>query len=99
MMIGVTHMGCSLQHIRDAIHAKRGARVRFKSSRGRRKIEVRQGVILDTYPKVFTLYVESHKSTVSFSYAELLTHELELELVSQNAKGARAVCRTPREQL
>jgi uncharacterized protein Veg len=92
-------MGCSLQHIRDAIHAKRGARVRFKSSRGRKKIEVRQGVILDTYPKVFTLYVESHKSTVSFSYAELLTHELELELVSQAKKGGRCVCCIPQEKL
>ncbi len=44
---------------------------------------------MDTYPKVFTLYVEAHKSTVSFSYAELLTHELELELVPQIKKGAQ----------
>ena len=56
--------------------------VRYRTAKGRRKVEERQGVILETYPNLFTLYVESQDSKVSFSYAELLTREVELELLS-----------------
>jgi hypothetical protein len=44
-------------------------------------VEERQGVIIETYPKLFTMFVESQNSTVSFSYVELLTHEVELEIL------------------
>ncbi|NCC56620.1 MAG: hypothetical protein EOM17_03240, partial [Synergistales bacterium] len=54
------------------------------TAKGRRKVEERQGIILETYPNLFTLYVESQDSKVSFSYAELLTREVELELLSGN---------------
>jgi uncharacterized protein Veg len=50
-------------------------------SKGRNKIEETQGVIKDAYPNLFTLYVESNASTVSFSYAEVLTKEVELEIL------------------
>ena len=36
-----------------------------------------EGILLDVYPKLFTLYNESSASTVSFSYAEILTREVE----------------------
>ena len=44
-------------------------------------MEETQGILLDVYPKLFTMYVESKASTVSFSYAEILTKEVELEIV------------------
>jgi len=44
-------------------------------------MEVTHGVVVDVYPKIFTMYVESKASTVSFSYAEILTKEVELEVV------------------
>lgn len=67
--------------IKDEIVAYKGQRVKCSTSKGRNKMEVTHGVIMDVYPKVFTLYVESRASTVSFSYAEILTKEVELEVV------------------
>jgi uncharacterized protein Veg len=36
---------------------------------------------MEAYPSLFTLFVESQNSTVSFSYADLLTKEVELKLL------------------
>ena len=80
-------MGCSLSQIREELMAHKGARMRYKALKGRRKVEERQGVLVETYPKLFTLFVESQNSTVSLSYAEVLTREVELELVRDPRKG------------
>ncbi len=74
-------MAYSIQSIRQRVARYKGNTVRYRATKGRRKTEERRGVILETYPCLFTLYVESQRSKISFSYAELLTRELELELV------------------
>ena len=71
----------TLTSIKDEIISYKGQRVKCRTSKGRNKMEVTQGVLLDAYPKLFTMYVESKASTVSFSYAEILTKEVELEIV------------------
>jgi uncharacterized protein Veg len=71
----------TLTSIKDEIVAYKGQRVKCRTSKGRNKMEVTQGIVMDVYPKIFTLYVESKASTVSFSYAEVLTREVELEVV------------------
>jgi len=71
----------TLTSIKDEIITYKGQRVKCRTSKGRNKMEVTQGIILNVYPKIFTLYVESKASTVSFSYAEVLTKEVELEIV------------------
>ncbi|CBL28292.1 Protein of unknown function (DUF1021) [Fretibacterium fastidiosum] len=50
-------------------------------SKGRNRVEETEGILTDVYPKLFTLYNNSTASTISFSYAEVLTHEVELEVV------------------
>jgi uncharacterized protein Veg len=81
--LGVTLMA-TITSIREQVALYKGLKVRYRTAKGRRKVEERQGVILETYPNLFTLYVESQDSKVSFSYAELLTREVELELLSGN---------------
>ncbi len=71
----------TLMSIKDEIVTYKGRRVKCRTSKGRNKMEVTQGILVDVYPKIFTLYVESKASTVSFSYAEVLTREVELEVV------------------
>ncbi len=83
-MLGVTCMAGTIRSIREQVALYKGLTVRYRTAKGRRKVEERQGVILETYPNLFTLYVESQDSKVSFSYAELLTREVELELLSGN---------------
>ncbi|MDR1379131.1 MAG: Veg family protein [Synergistaceae bacterium] len=71
----------TLTSIKDEIVSYKGQLVKCRTSKGRNKIEVTQGILLNVYPKLFTMYVESKASTVSFSYAEILTKEVELEIV------------------
>ena len=71
----------TLTSIKDEIVSYKGQLVKCRTSKGRNKMEVTQGILLDAYPKLFTMYVESKASTVSFSYAEILTKEVELEIV------------------
>ena len=74
-------MSRTLTSIKDEIITYKGQRVKCRTSKGRNKMEVTHGVVVDVYPKIFTMYVESKASTVSFSYAEILTREVELEVV------------------
>ena len=71
----------SLSAIREKVSQYRGSRVFYKAANGRRKAEARQGIILEAYPSLFTLFVESQNSTVSFSYADILTREVELRIL------------------
>jgi len=70
-----------LVDIREKLASHIGARVRYRQSRGRRKPEEHEGVIMETYPNIFTLFVKAQNSTVSFRYADLLTHDLELKFL------------------
>ena len=72
-------MASTISSIKEQVALYKGLRVRYRTAKGRRKVEERQGIVLETYPNLFTLYVESQDSKVSFSYAELLTREVELE--------------------
>jgi uncharacterized protein Veg len=72
----------TLTSIKDEIISYKGQLVKCRALKGRNKTEVTQGILLDAYPKLFTMYVESKASTVSFSYAEILTKEVELEIIS-----------------
>ncbi|MDR1472738.1 MAG: Veg family protein [Synergistaceae bacterium] len=74
-------MPYTLSAIREQVTQYRGSRVFYRAANGRRKAEARQGVIIEAYPSLFTLYVESQNSTVSFSYADILTKEVELRLM------------------
>lgn len=76
----------NLEAIRQQVSLHKGSRVFYRAANGRRKAEAKQGVIVGAYPSLFTLFVESQNSTVSFSYADLLTREVELRLLPPEEK-------------
>lgn len=61
-----------------------GSKVRLKAKRGRKQIIVREGVIENTYPSIFTVKLDvqndvpTSQRTVSYSYADVLTKSVEL---------------------
>jgi len=79
----------SLSAIREQVSRYRGSRVFYRAANGRRKAEARQGIIMEAYPSLFTLFVESQNSTVSFSYADILTKEVELKLLPNKEETTR----------
>lgn len=82
-------MADSLSAIREQVSRYRGSRVFYRAANGRRKAEARQGIIMEAYPSLFTLFVESQNSTVSFSYADILTKEVELKLLPNKEETTR----------
>lgn len=72
----------TLESIRQKLSDHRGARVCYLAANGRRKTEQRTGIIKDIYPSLFTVFIEDQQNTVSFSYADILTKEVEIILES-----------------
>ena len=75
-------MAQNLEIIRELVRLHKGSRIFYRAANGRRKVEERNGIIQETYPSLFTVYIESQQSTVSFSYADILTREVEVQLES-----------------
>lgn len=76
----------SLSDIRKIIEAHLGEEVKVRANKGRRRVEERYGIIKETYPCLFTVKVIGAGHIVSYSYAELLTKEVEVELCSTRQK-------------
>ena len=73
-------MAMSIESIRETVSLHKGAKISYRAANGRRKIEERTGIIKETYPSLFTVFIESQESIISFSYTDLLTKEVELQL-------------------
>ncbi|WP_418505085.1 Veg family protein [Cloacibacillus evryensis] len=73
-------MAYTLESIREIVSLHKGSKISYRAANGRRKIEERTGIIKETYPSLFTVFIESQQSTISFSYTDLLTKEVELQL-------------------
>ena len=73
-------MAMSIESIRETVSLHKGEKISYRAAIGRRKIEERTGIIKETYPSLFTVFIESQQSIISFSYTDLLTKEVELQL-------------------
>lgn len=74
-----------LSDIKRDLDGMIGERIRLKANRGRRKVDEREGVLEQTYPYIFVVKIEDEASgsrRVSFSYADVLTETVELEVAS-----------------
>lgn len=74
---------------RRAIESNIGEKVRLKANRGRRKCYIKEGIIGDTYGNVFTVMVDVDTKavqTLSYTYSDLLTSNVELVVCRNNKK-------------
>lgn len=71
--------------VRKAVSNHIGSKVRIRSNKGRRKVDVTEGIITETYPSIFLIQVENEiedtSQTVSFSYTDVLTKDVQMILV------------------
>lgn len=71
--------------VRNAVSHHIGSKVRIRSNKGRHKVDVTEGVIKQTYPSIFLIEVkndiEETMQTVSFSYTDVLTNDVQMMLV------------------
>lgn len=76
-----------LSDIKHDLDGLIGERIRLRANRGRRKVDEREGILERTYPSIFVIRIEEEVAgarRVSFSYADVLTETVELEVVSDD---------------
>jgi uncharacterized protein Veg len=67
-----------------------GEKVLLKANSGRRKVVVKEGILEKTYPSIFVVRIEGSDNTsrtVSYSYSDILTQNVQLEFGSNVAIG------------
>jgi uncharacterized protein Veg len=72
--------------VRNAVMNQTGKRVKVRINRGRHKVDVTEGIISETYPSIFLIKIQEADDmpvrTVSYSYTDVLTKDVELILCS-----------------
>lgn len=71
-----------LATIREDIESRVGQKVKLRANRGRKKILERTGILEKTYPNIFIIRLEEKvpERRISFSYTDVLTNTVELEV-------------------
>ena len=74
----------SVGSVRRAVAEHVGSKVKVRSNLGRHKYDVTEGVITETYPCIFLVQVknaeENSYQTVSYSYTDVITKDVQLTL-------------------
>lgn len=75
--------------VRETLESHVGDRVKLKANRGRRRTYVKEGVIHDVYPSIFTIQVninEREVQTLCYTYSDVLTSNVELVICKNNKR-------------
>ena len=77
-----------LLEIRKSVNSFVGKEVKIKANRGRRKVLEKEGVLEQTHRNIFVVKVDDHHQVrrLSYSYADLLTDNVEMKLKGENTK-------------
>lgn len=72
----------TLQQIKLDLEACVGKKVKLRANRGRKRIVEAEGVIENTYPKIFVVKLDEEHSIrrMSYTYADVLTRTVELTI-------------------
>ncbi|NJP41692.1 hypothetical protein HCH52_11665 [Oscillospiraceae bacterium HV4-5-C5C] len=73
-----------VEQCRKDMQAFVGKRIKLKSSGGRKRIIVREGVLDNCYPNVFTVLCKKgnnrYEELISYSYVDILTSAVEVAI-------------------
>ena len=71
-----------LDRIREDLDEFVGKSIRIKANRGRKRVFEVEGILEQTYPKVFVVTFKERlvERRISYSYADLLTQAVELSV-------------------
>lgn len=76
----------SVGNVRREVAKHLGSKVVVRSNLGRHKFDVTEGVIAEIYPSIFLIKVrneaEDSFQTVSYSYTDVITKDVQLTLCS-----------------
>ncbi len=79
----------ALGKVKKRLEFNVGEKVKLKANRGRKKCYIKEGIIHDTYGNIFTVRVDIDSKavkTLSYTYSDVLTANVELVVCSSNEK-------------
>lgn len=79
----------ALMKVRKAVESNVGEKVKLKANRGRKKSFIREGIIHDVYPSIFTVRInidDKSVQTLSFTYFDILTSDVEVVVCKNNER-------------
>jgi uncharacterized protein Veg len=74
----------TLDGIKSNVMECLGKKVILRTNKGKRKVKVREGIIENVFPCIFTVRVDQGteaERTISFSYSDILTESVEVTVV------------------
>lgn len=74
----------TLTEIRKSVESCIGSKVILRTNKGKRKVNVKEGIIEDAFPSVFTVKINAgldSERRVSYSYSDILTDTVEVTLM------------------
>ncbi len=79
----------TLLEIKQKVKDNQGRKVRLEAHKSKKKLYHKTGYIDEIYPSIFTISIEgkddgSRVQHMSFSYIDLLTHNVKIDLVDAN---------------
>ncbi len=77
----------TLSQIRKELEGCIGKRIQLKANKGRKKTFVKEGIVENAYPSIFTVSFENEYNssrTASYSYTDVLTRTVEVKIMSQD---------------
>lgn len=71
--------------VRRALSRAIGSKVIVRANKGRRRFDVREGVISEVYPHIFMIELDKNDTskTVSYTYTDVLTKDVQLRLCTE----------------
>ena len=71
--------------VRASVQQQCGSEVMIQLDRGRNKVDIQKGVIMEAYPSVFTILVDEEDDDkpaqlLSFSYTDVITKDIRMKL-------------------
>ncbi len=79
----------TLGEIKQSVEDHLGERVTLKTNKGRKKVKVKEGVLLETYPAVFVVRIDEgleSERKISYSYSDILTETVEVTLIDTEVR-------------
>lgn len=74
-----------IKKVKLSVDKNIGNRVKIRANRGRHKIDISEGVIRETYPSIFLVEVDNEvddtTQKISFSYTDVLTKDVQMQLI------------------
>ena len=80
----------SISQIRKELESCIGKRIQLKANKGRKKTIIKEGIVENAYPSIFTVYFENEFNSpimVSYSYTDILTQTVEVKIMPGNLKN------------